>query len=80
MRDGDAHMTIAFAADHHDDLRFGIVLNSGQNTSRILHRQQLALEVENRPIADVLDARNRKLFDAQDLGQWHRSLTASRFD
>ncbi len=35
----------------------GSPADRGQHAARILHRQQLPLEVEHRPVADVLDAR-----------------------
>ena len=45
-----------------------------------LHRQELALEVQHRPIADVLDPRNLQLLDAQYIGERHRGLTSRHFD
>ncbi len=65
MRHSDAYMTITFPAYHHDDLGFRIVLCGREDAARVFDRKQLSVEVEDRPRADVLDARERKLLDAQ---------------
>ena len=70
LRNRDAHVTRTLAAHHHDDRRLGVFLRAKQSAG-ILHRQQLAFKVEHRPIADVLDARQRHLLDAQHLRQLH---------
>ena len=79
VRHSDAHMTIAFAAYHHNDLRLRIVLRSGEDAARVLDRKQLPVEVEHGPVADVLDARERKLLDAQHIGQRHRGAASASF-
>ena len=86
MRNSDAHMALALAADDDNDLAFGvakrrqIAIGRGQHPAGILDRQQLTLEVEHRPRADVLDAGEGKLLDAQHGGQRHGGPPSGDFN
>src|SRR5450631_4490835 len=62
VRHCNAHVTIAFATNHHNDLGFiitlrrRIALSRNQHSTRIFYWHQLTFEIENWAVADVLDA------------------------
>ena len=65
MRDRDADVPVPFAAHHHYNLGFGVALGSSQNAACIVDRKQLAVEIDDRANANVFNARNGHLLDAQ---------------
>src|SRR5580698_1374573 len=80
MADGDAHLTVALAADYDDQLRIWIALHGSEDTGRVLDGKQLALEVEHRAIADVFHAREGDAFDAQNITQRNSGAALAGFD
>ena len=82
--DGNADMSISFAADDDDDFGFGVGKiaggGGGEDPARVLDRHQLALEVEHGPVSDVLNARKRNLLNAEHVGEGYSGAAAGGLD
>ena len=78
--DSDAHLAGTFAADHDRDLGVQMAVSDGENALCILDRQQLALEVENGPVVDELNAGEGNAFDPKHVIERNGGTRAGGLD